>query len=103
MQVSTELNRQLAGTLSCWLQMYGMAEDQARTLFQQLLVALDYCHRLGVANRDIKVGLLPILLLPLAVSLLPCSSAFFLLLLAPTYVRPWRLRCGLCCCGAVSA
>ena len=24
-------------------------------MFQQLLLALDYCHRLGVANRDIKL------------------------------------------------
>ena len=24
-------------------------------MFQQLLLAVDYCHRLGVANRDIKL------------------------------------------------
>lgn len=30
-------------------------EAQARRLFQQLLVALDYLHLLGIANRDIKL------------------------------------------------
>ncbi len=35
----------------------GMAvpEADARLLFQQLMVAVDYIHRLGIANRDIKV------------------------------------------------
>ena len=33
----------------------GLPEDVVRRLFQQLLVAVDYCHRLGIANRDIKV------------------------------------------------
>ena len=32
-----------------------MSEDDARWIFQQLIVAVDYCHRLGIANRDIKV------------------------------------------------
>ena len=32
-----------------------MPEEEARWIFQQLLVAVDYCQRLGVANRDIKV------------------------------------------------
>eukprot|EP00775_Hariotina_reticulata_P009797 gene9797-9955_t len=30
-------------------------EHQARWLFQQLVFAIDYCHRKGVANRDIKL------------------------------------------------
>jgi serine/threonine protein kinase len=30
-------------------------EEDARLLFQQLIVAVDYCHRIGVINRDIKV------------------------------------------------
>lgn len=36
---------------------YGMqvSEDNARLLFQQLIVAVDFCHRLGIANRDIKL------------------------------------------------
>jgi hypothetical protein len=34
----------------------GILESDARWLFQQLLIAVDYCHRLGIANRDIKVG-----------------------------------------------
>ena len=32
-----------------------MEEEEARYIFQHLLVAIDYCHRLGIANRDIKV------------------------------------------------
>ncbi len=32
-----------------------MSEDDARWIFQQLIIAVDYCHRLGIANRDIKV------------------------------------------------
>jgi len=34
---------------------FGLPESQARWLFQQLMVAVDYCHRLGIVNRDIKV------------------------------------------------
>ena len=30
-------------------------EADARRVFQQMIVAVDYCHRLGIANRDIKV------------------------------------------------
>ena len=30
-------------------------EADARLLFQQLIVAMDYCHRLGIVNRDVKV------------------------------------------------
>jgi serine/threonine protein kinase len=37
------------------LQIDYMSEDDARWIFQQLIVAVDYCHRLGIANRDIKV------------------------------------------------
>ncbi|CAL8466327.1 g5863 [Coccomyxa elongata] len=33
----------------------GLAETEARMLFQQLLLAVDYCHKMGVANRDIKL------------------------------------------------
>ena len=32
-----------------------MPELQCRRLFQQLAVSVDYCHRLGIANRDIKL------------------------------------------------
>ena len=32
-----------------------MPEDEARRFFQQLLIGLDYCHRMGVVNRDIKL------------------------------------------------
>ena len=34
-----------------------MTEAVCRRLFQQLMVAVDYCHRLGIANRDIKVSM----------------------------------------------
>ncbi|KAL4423979.1 hypothetical protein ABPG75_001280 [Micractinium tetrahymenae] len=33
----------------------GLPEDEARWFFQQMMVALDYCHRMGVSNRDIKL------------------------------------------------
>ncbi len=33
----------------------GCPEDEARWFFQQFLIGLDYCHRMGIANRDIKV------------------------------------------------
>ena len=32
-----------------------MQEEDARWFFQQLIVGLDYCHRMGVVNRDIKL------------------------------------------------
>ena len=33
----------------------GLHENEARWFFQQLIVALDYCHRKGVINRDVKL------------------------------------------------
>ncbi len=33
----------------------GLSEDNARWFFQQIVLAIDYCHRMGVANRDIKL------------------------------------------------
>eukprot|EP00884_Botryococcus_braunii_P011516 jgi/Botrbrau1/20365/Bobra.0006s0030.1 len=36
-------------------QTHGLRECDARWFFQQLMCALDYCHRKGVANRDIKL------------------------------------------------
>lgn len=32
-----------------------MPEELCRKLFQQLLVAVEFCHCLGIANRDIKL------------------------------------------------
>ncbi|KAG1657779.1 hypothetical protein FOA52_012856 [Chlamydomonas sp. UWO 241] len=32
-----------------------LRETQARWFFQQLILAIDFCHRRGVANRDIKL------------------------------------------------
>ena len=32
-----------------------LPEELCRRLFQQLLTAVDFCHRLGIANRDIKL------------------------------------------------
>lgn len=39
------------GSIGC----QGLPEDTARWFFQQMMVALDFCHELGVANRDIKL------------------------------------------------
>lgn len=33
----------------------GLSESEARWFFQQLIIGLDYCHRMGVASRDIKL------------------------------------------------
>eukprot|EP01025_Chloroclados_australasicus_P025094 TRINITY_DN2508_c0_g2_i1.p1 TRINITY_DN2508_c0_g2~~TRINITY_DN2508_c0_g2_i1.p1 ORF type:complete len:355 (-),score=41.31 TRINITY_DN2508_c0_g2_i1:3034-4098(-) len=33
----------------------GLKEDEARWFFQQLIVAIDYCHKMGIVNRDIKL------------------------------------------------
>lgn len=33
----------------------GLEEDEARWFFQQLVMALDYSHEIGVVNRDIKL------------------------------------------------
>lgn len=32
-----------------------LAEQQARWIFQQLIIGLDYCHSRGIANRDLKL------------------------------------------------
>ena len=37
------------------MQLGGVPETDARWFFQQFIIAVDYCHRLGIANRDIKV------------------------------------------------
>ncbi|KAK9821180.1 hypothetical protein WJX74_005516 [Apatococcus lobatus] len=33
----------------------GLKEEDARWFFQQLIIGLDYCHKMGVVNRDIKL------------------------------------------------
>eukprot|EP01026_Neomeris_dumetosa_P045188 TRINITY_DN3826_c1_g1_i1.p1 TRINITY_DN3826_c1_g1~~TRINITY_DN3826_c1_g1_i1.p1 ORF type:complete len:373 (-),score=56.07 TRINITY_DN3826_c1_g1_i1:667-1695(-) len=33
----------------------GLKEEEARWLFQQLMVAIDYCHKMEIVNRDIKL------------------------------------------------
>jgi len=33
----------------------GLDEDTARWFFQQLMLSVDFCHRMGVVNRDIKL------------------------------------------------
>lgn len=37
------------------LQLDGIPEADAAWFMQQLVCAVEFCHRLGVANRDIKV------------------------------------------------
>jgi len=32
-----------------------LSEKDARWFFKQLMLALDYCHKLGVSSRDIKL------------------------------------------------
>lgn len=41
--------------LFIWLQGTSVPEKEARRIFQQMIVAIHYCHRLGIANRDVKV------------------------------------------------
>lgn len=44
------------GTLFQYVQKQGrLKEAVARWFFQQLVVGVDYCHKRGVANRDIKL------------------------------------------------
>jgi serine/threonine-protein kinase SRK2 len=44
------------GSLFQYVQRQGrLKEAVARWFFQQLVVGVDYCHRKGVANRDIKL------------------------------------------------
>ncbi|KAK9840946.1 hypothetical protein WJX81_001908 [Elliptochloris bilobata] len=33
----------------------GLEEAEARWFFQQLIIGMDYCHKMGVVNRDIKL------------------------------------------------
>ena len=33
----------------------GLDEGKARWFFQQLVLALDYCHKMNISNRDIKL------------------------------------------------
>ena len=33
----------------------GLDENKARWFFQQLILALDYCHKMNISNRDIKL------------------------------------------------
>jgi serine/threonine-protein kinase SRK2 len=33
----------------------GLSEDESRWFFQQLILGMDYCHKKGVTNRDIKL------------------------------------------------
>lgn len=45
------------GSLFTYVHKQGLLKEAvARWFFQQLVVGIDYCHRRGVANRDIKVG-----------------------------------------------
>jgi serine/threonine-protein kinase SRK2 len=43
------------GSLRKYLASKGvLPESEARTYFQQLMLAVDYCHKMGVSSRDIK-------------------------------------------------
>ena len=44
------------GSLFHYVQKQGkLKEAVARWFFQQLIIGVDYCHKRGVANRDIKL------------------------------------------------
>ena len=44
------------GDLFSYLRRRGrLREDSARWFFQQIVLAIDFCHRMGVVNRDIKL------------------------------------------------
>ncbi|CAD7695940.1 unnamed protein product [Ostreobium quekettii] len=44
------------GTLLSYVQARKrLTEDEARHFFQQLMMGLDYCHKMGVVSRDIKL------------------------------------------------
>jgi serine/threonine-protein kinase SRK2 len=32
-----------------------LKEDSARKFFQQLIIAVDYCHKRGIANLDVSM------------------------------------------------
>eukprot|EP00775_Hariotina_reticulata_P003671 gene3671-3932_t len=96
-----------AGSLFSFIRQSGgkLQEHIARPLFQQLILAVDYCHRKGVANRDIK---LENLLLHRATSEDPlqlklCDFGYSKLLAAspqtavgtPAYLPPEVLQSGL--------
>jgi hypothetical protein len=34
---------------------HGLKEDHARFFYQQIILALDYCHKMNISNRDIKL------------------------------------------------
>ena len=42
------------GTLEDRIVSDGLAEDTARKYFQQLISALEFCHRSGIYHRDLK-------------------------------------------------
>ena len=33
-----------------------MNEREARRMFRQIVMAVDYCHKKGIVHRDLKVG-----------------------------------------------
>ena len=44
------------GDMYRYIQQRGrLSEDDARWFFQQIIIGLDYCHRRGVVNRDLKL------------------------------------------------
>ena len=42
---------------ACCVRMHshGLREDHCRFYFQQIILALDYCHKMSISNRDIKL------------------------------------------------
>jgi serine/threonine protein kinase len=55
-QNQTKQEYATGGSLFAYVHKQGLLKEAvARWFFQQLVVGIDYCHRRGVANRDIKV------------------------------------------------
>ena len=69
----------------------GLPENDARWLFQQIALAVDFCHRLGIALRDIKVR-------PLQECWVqPVGFCTLLLQAADLQAASWPVRCLAAC------
>ena len=61
-----------------------LKEPAARWFFQQLVIGLDYCHRKGVVNRDIKLENTLLQMVPVSI-----GASFAFNLLSMTWRVSW--------------